>query len=72
MRALLIAVLIAMAHPAYAQGACGNRADIVKRLAKEYKERVIGQGIAANGSIVEVYRYYGANSPNMMFTHYYR
>lgn len=55
MRALLIVAVLILSSPVYAQGVCGNRADIIKRLALKYQERVVGQGIAANGSIVEVY-----------------
>lgn len=54
MRALLAALIIAIATPASAL-VCGKRDAIVAALAAQYGEQPIGAGITANGSLIEMF-----------------
>jgi hypothetical protein len=56
--ALLTTVAIlatVIAAPASAQTVCGDRAKMISYLGTDYKESRTGMGIAANGSVVELY-----------------
>jgi acid phosphatase family membrane protein YuiD len=47
--------IIVAATPSMAQTVCGKHADIVERLRSGYEEQQTSAGIAANGSLVEVF-----------------
>lgn len=57
MRCLALVALVAafFIAPAQAQGVCGPRDNIVKRLADGHQEARYAMGLAANGSLVEVF-----------------
>lgn len=56
MRFLLTAALMAaFSWPAYGQAVCGERADIVNRLATGFEEQRRSAGLAADGNLVEVF-----------------
>jgi hypothetical protein len=52
---LLAAALAAVALPARAQAVCGERAELVRRLAAEFAEVPVGRGLSADGRMVEVF-----------------
>jgi hypothetical protein len=58
-RSALLATVAVLATlsvpPASAQTVCGERAKMISYLGKDYKEIRTGMGIAANGSVVELY-----------------
>ncbi len=47
--------MMVVATPSMAQTVCGQHADIVKQLVQKHKEQQSSAGIAANGSLVEVF-----------------
>lgn len=51
----VVVIFALLAGPALAGPQCGNRADISRVLAERYGEAVVGMGLAADGSLVEVY-----------------
>ena len=56
MRLLLLTALVAVfSWPVAAQMVCGPRADIVDRLHTVFGEAKTGQGIAADGSLIELF-----------------
>lgn len=48
-------MLFGYAMPAQAQAVCGDRAEIVDRLAETYQEKATAAGLSGNGGIVELY-----------------
>lgn len=51
----LIALLLATSAEAQAPANCGNRADIVQRLAEKYGETLVFAGDDGHGALVEIY-----------------
>ena len=47
--------MMVAATPSMAQAVCGKHADIVERLRAGYEEQQSSAGIAANGSLVEIF-----------------
>lgn len=56
MKALLaFGVMLSLAGPAIAQGPCGKRVEIIKALAKKYKEAPKFIAIAGQTNLVEIF-----------------
>ncbi len=51
----LIVVFVFMTSAAWAQAVCGKRSEFVIKLGKQYSEKPVGMGLAANGSMVEIF-----------------
>lgn len=51
----IVSCLMGWSSILMARGACGQHADIVRRLAAGYSEAQSAAGIAANGNLVEVF-----------------
>jgi hypothetical protein len=50
-----VALLTVGSDPAAAQTVCGDRAKMIRHLGDGYKESRSGLGLAANGSVVELF-----------------
>ncbi len=51
---LILLVTVVFSWPVQAQMACGDRAQILDRLAAEYSEQRIGFGLADAGGVIEI------------------
>ncbi|MGE5148436.1 MAG: hypothetical protein ACM3N5_16915 [Candidatus Eiseniibacteriota bacterium] len=49
-----IAFTLIAAADAQADIACGERHDVLDKLAKQYKESPVGVGVASNGGVIEL------------------
>ncbi|NVJ92511.1 MAG: hypothetical protein HWE34_12675 [Methylocystaceae bacterium] len=52
---LSAASLMSFAVPAFAQGLCGERVDIIDTLKERYHEVPISMGLAGTGGVVEIF-----------------
>ena len=67
--AVLLAAASAMPAAALAApAACGPRAELVKELAKRYREAPVAVGLASNGTLVEVLTSDGGATWTIMFS----